>query len=274
MVAPMDGLKEIEKVARIAADAASEIQKHYFRTGFEISYKGEVNMLTQADLESQRVIVETIQNNFPSHMVLAEENDVGHQSSFDGPIWVIDPIDGTTNYAHRFPIFSSSIGFIDEGRRQFGLIQLPMLKECYTATRGQGAFLNGTPIRVSKMDDLQKSLLATGFPYERKSLKENNLDYFNHFEMNSLTVRRPGAASYDLACVAAGRFDGYWELKLQPWDIAAGMLIVEEAGGKITDLSGKPISNYWCGEMLATNGIIHQRMLDDIAAIRKEKNYL
>lgn len=262
---------EIQTVATRAAERAADIQRRYFETGFEITRKGEVNLLTEADLASQDAIVETIRQAFPSHAILAEEKDLGHHHDLSGPLWIIDPIDGTTNYAHRFPIFGISIGFVEDGRSTFGLIHFPMLGEWYTATRGQGAYLNQKPIRVSAVDRIQPSLLATGFAYDRKTMKENNLDYFAHFEMNSLSIRRPGAASFDLACVAAGRFDGYWEFALQPWDIAAGIVLVEEAGGRISDLSGAPITDYNRGEMLATNGKIHEAMLSDFALLRKAK---
>lgn len=262
----------IPLVARQAAEKAALIQTKYHQEGFDIFYKGAVNLLTQADVESQKAVVETIRSHFPTHQILAEEDDLGHESGFQGPLWIVDPIDGTSNYAHRFPIFSVSIGYVENGVSQFGLIHLPRLGEWFTAARGQGAFLNGQRIHVSDVSDLSTSFLATGFPYDRRSLKENNFDYFFHFEMNSISVRRPGAATFDLACVAAGRFDGYWELKLQPWDIAAGIVLVEEAGGKVTDLSGKPITDYWCEEILATNGRIHDRMVEDLMRIRAEKN--
>ncbi|MCB0307822.1 MAG: inositol monophosphatase [Bdellovibrionales bacterium] len=266
-------LKDIERTAIRAAEKASKIQTHYLQSGFDIQYKGETNLVTKADIESQEAIVELIQKEFPSHNVLAEEHDVGHDAKLEGPLWIIDPIDGTTNYAHHFPIFSTSIAFVDDHQTMFGLIHLPLLHEQFIVKRSEGAFLNGRSIQVSSMASLSKSVLATGFPYEKKTLKENNLDYFNYFEMNSITVRRPGAATYDLACIASGRFDGYWELSLKPWDIAAGMLLVEEAGGKATDFSGEPIKNLWRGEMLATNGLVHQDMLDAIAKIRLEHKY-
>jgi myo-inositol-1(or 4)-monophosphatase len=263
--------KELEGVARRAALRAAAIQKKYYERRFRVMLKGVVNLLTDADLESQKAIVATIKKAFPQHDVLAEEEKLGHTQSLDGPIWVIDPLDGTTNFAHGFPMFGISIAFRDSGRTQFGLVYQPLLKEMFVAHRGKGTTLNGRRLRVSRTKKFDQSLLATGFPYDRRTSPENNLDLFSHFEMTSQCVRRAGAATLDLANLAAGRFDGFWEPKLAPWDVAAGILLVEEAGGRVTTYSGAPLTDLWCGEIVASNGRIHNQMIESIRRVRKKR---
>ncbi len=258
--------RELEKGARKAAEAGAKILRKYYESGLTAKFKGDVNLLTKADLESQQAIVRILSKTFPSHEILAEEDAASHGRSLDGPIWVIDPLDGTTNYAHGFPMFVVSIGFRDEGKNQFGLIYHPLLDELFIAHRGKGAKLNGKKISVSRINDLSKSLLATGFPYDRRSSRENNLNLFCRFELESQCVRRAGAAALDLAMVACGRIDGFWEPKLAPWDVCAGSLLVEEAGGKVTDYQGQPLHDLWCGEIIASNGKIHHDMETIIAS--------
>jgi myo-inositol-1(or 4)-monophosphatase len=261
--------QKIEGVAKHAARKAAGIQLHYFRKGLIPSFKGEIDLVTQADFESQEAIVSTLKEAFPDHHVLAEENALGHGDSLDGPIWVVDPLDGTTNFAHGFHIFAISIAFRNMSETQFGLIHLPVLEEWFLAHKGGGATLNGEKIQVSGAKELGKSLLATGFPYDKRQSPDNNLELFCQLELNSQCVRRPGAAAVDLANVACGRFDGFWELKLGPWDVAAGALLVEEAGGKVTDFTGDPLSNLWCKEAVATNGLIHDELLGFTAPTRE-----
>jgi len=211
------------------------------------------------------MVVDTILEAFPDHGILAEEKAQIENSS--GFLWIIDPLDGTTNYAHGYPSFSVSIGLECAGDVIVGVVYDPMRDELFSAARGQGAFLNGNPIAVSRTDVLIRSLLATGFPYDRAVNKENNLNYFNALIMASQEIRRSGSASLDLCALAAGRLDGYWELKLHPWDVAAGSLIVQEAGGELTDFSGKR-SSIRDNEILASNGRIHSQILEIIDRVK------
>ncbi|MFH1017786.1 MAG: inositol monophosphatase family protein [Pseudomonadota bacterium] len=259
----------IEEAAVRAAGRGARILTRFYETGLTARHKGEVDLVTKADLESQKAIVGVLSKAFPDHAILAEEEKFGHDRSLEGPIWVIDPLDGTTNYAHGFPMFGVSIAYRDGGETQFGLVYHPLLKELFTAHRGKGARLNGRKIAVSRTDQVHLSLLATGFPYNRRTSPENNLNLFCYFEMAAQCVRRAGAAVLDLANLSCGRFDGFWEPNLAPWDIAAGSLLVEEAGGKVTDFSGNPITDLRCGEMVASNGRLHDRLLEGIREARK-----
>lgn len=262
--------KKIEDTGIEAAQKAAKILLHYhqLRT-FQVNYKGDVNLVTDADVESEAAVIQTIRNHFPDHSILSEENKDSHGASLDGPVWIIDPLDGTTNFSHGVPFFSVSIAFREHGQTQFGLIHQPMLNETFIAHLGKGATLNGKKISVSKGDNLSRSLLATGFPYDRRDSERNNLSEFCNLEMNSQDVRRPGAATLDLAYVACGRFDGFWEPKLAAWDVAAGMLLVTEAGGKITDYSNNPVNNLWNAEMVASNGLIHDSMIQLLQKAQK-----
>ena len=225
----------------------------------EISYKGDINLVTEMDTRSERIIVEMLRASFPDHGIIAEEETKIQTGS--GYRWIIDPLDGTTNYAHGYPCFSVSIALEHEGDAIAGVVYDPMREELFSARKGGGASLNGKPIRVSAADTLIKSLLATGFPYDRKTSDKNNLDYFHELLMASQEVRRDGSAALDLCSVAAGRFDGFWELKLKPWDVAAGSLIVLEAGGMVTDLSQNAF-DINAEEVLASNGRIHRQMAE------------
>ncbi len=250
-------MKNIEAIANIAANKARIIQRKFFDQKLDVSFKGATDLLTQVDLKSQSTIIQTIRKQFKHHRFLAEENNHGHNIDFEGPVWIIDPLDGTTNYAHRLPLFAISIAFALDGQLQFALIDAPKLNQRFTAIKNKGAFLNGKRIFVSKTKKLQQSLLVTGFPYDKRKNKNNNLKMFSHFELKSLAVRRLGAAALDLAYVACGKFDGFWEPKLKPWDIAAGVLLVKEAGGKVSNFEGKDLSDLWSKEIVASNGLIH-----------------
>jgi len=254
------------EVAKAAAVKAGNILRERINGSREITYKGEINLVTEMDRLSEKMVVETILGAFPDHGVLAEEEAQIENSS--GFLWIIDPLDGTTNYAHGYPSFSVSIGLESSGDVIVGVVYDPMRDELFSAARGQGAFLNGDPIAVSRTDVLIRSLLATGFPYDRSASKENNLNYFNALIMASQEIRRSGSASLDLCALAAGRLDGYWELKLQPWDVAAGSLIVQEAGGVLTDFSGKR-SSIRDNEILASNGRIHGQILEIIDRVKQ-----
>lgn len=252
-------MKEFLTVAREAALKAGKLLRENLNGTREISYKGEINLVTEMDRRSERVVVEILLAAFPGHGIMAEEEARIENGS--GFVWIIDPLDGTTNYAHGYPNFSVSIGLEESGEITLGVVYDPMRDELFSAVKGRGANVNNKPIHVSNADALIHSLLATGFPYDRVVSKENNLNYFGALLMASQEVRRSGSASLDLCSVAAGRLDGYWELKLNPWDVAAGSLIVREAGGMVSDFSCERFSVY-DKEILASNGRIHRQMAE------------
>jgi myo-inositol-1(or 4)-monophosphatase len=254
----MDEIERIEQVGIEAAVAAGRLLMKRFRTDFAVSHKGDTNLVTEVDVAAEELIVSRVLKAFPDHAILAEEK---HSEARDASHrWIIDPLDGTTNYAHGYPAFAVSIGLQLGQTLEWGTVYNPNLDELFVARRGCGARLNGKPIGVSKTADLGASLLATGFPYDIRTSRENNLDYFAEFSLKARAVRRAGSAALDLAYVAAGRFEGFWELKLSPWDCAAGYLMVREAGGVVTNLRGEPGSIYE-RESLASNGYIHDQML-------------
>lgn len=190
-----------------------------------------IDLVTEVDLESERMLVDFIRENFPDHAIFAEEGGSSGPSS--DYLWVIDPLDGTTNYVQGLPIFAVSVALKYREERVLGIVYTPVTEQLFTAARGHGAYLNGEPIAVSPKRDLGECVLATGFPYDVATHPVNNLNYFSAFIVKTRAVRRIGVASYDLACVAAGKFDGYWEMSLSPYDMMAGALLVEEAGGEI-----------------------------------------
>ena len=246
-----------------AAKAAGALQKERLWGEHSIVFKGEVDLVTEVDRRCEELIIGRLRGDFPEHRFLAEENVAG-ENTYDSEVpykWIIDPLDGTTNYAHGFPWFCVSIALEHRGEIILGVIYHCMMDELFTAVRGAGAFLNGNPITVSERSPLRRSLLATGFPYDRLRDNENNFDNFVNFQLASRAVRRAGAAALDLAYVAAGRLDGYWECKLKPWDVAAGSLLVAEAGGTVTNQGGLAYSVY-DHRIVASNGVIHQEMLE------------
>jgi myo-inositol-1(or 4)-monophosphatase len=241
------------------ARKAGALLKEKFNQKHEIHYKGEINLVTEADKMSEDLIIAAISQSFPDHGILSEESPAIPGA---GKLrWIIDPLDGTTNYAHRYPVFCVSIALENDGEIVLGVVYDPMRDEMFVSVRGEGAYLNGKKLAVSSLKDISHSLLATGFPYDIRESKENNLDYFNAMAINVQAIRRAGAAALDLAYLAAGRFDGFWELKLKPWDTAAGCLMVEEAGGVVSDLFGKKW-NIFSTNVLASNGLIHKKMID------------
>ncbi|MCK9420881.1 MAG: inositol monophosphatase [Nitrospirae bacterium] len=252
-------MKDMLTVAGDAALKAGGILKDNIQGMREITLKGDINLVTEMDMRSERAVVETLLASFPGHGIIAEEET--RILSNSGFTWIIDPLDGTTNYAHGYPCFSVSIALEHAGEIVLGVVYDPMRDELFTAQKGKGSFLNGQPIKVSGIDTLIRSLLATGFPYDRKVSEKNNMDNFHDLLMASQEVRRDGSAALDLCSVAAGRFDGFWELKLKPWDVAAGSLIVREAGGRVSDLSGTKFSVY-DDEVLASNGKIHGHLIE------------
>jgi myo-inositol-1(or 4)-monophosphatase len=243
---------------RVAKDAG-RLLRDRVGTRIDIDHKGSINIVTDVDLASERLIREAISTYYPLHEVLGEEG--GLSKSGSEYRWIVDPLDGTTNYAHGYPIFCVSIALECKGEIVLGVVYDPMRDELFTAERGGGAALNNRPIHVSKTAELIQGLLSTGFPYDIKTSKLTNLDHWANFAMNAQALRRDGAAALDLCYVACGRFDGFWELNLSPWDTAAGALIVTEAGGRVTNFSGGPFSNYK-PEVVASNGLIHGRMLE------------
>ncbi len=224
----------------------------------KVHYKGEINIVTDVDQKAEALIVKNLTKAFPEYGILAEESP--EEKKGDAK-WIIDPIDGTTNFAHGFPFFAVSIALEKQGKTVLGIVYDPMREELFTAVKGKGAFLNKKKIMISKVKDMGKAFLATGFAYDFKTSKQNNMQNFANFMMASMAVRRAGAATLDLCYVACGRFDGFWELDLCPWDTAAAELIVREAGGKVSKTDGSKFSNYE-KSMLASNGLIHRKMLN------------
>jgi myo-inositol-1(or 4)-monophosphatase len=241
-------------VAIDTAIEAGKILREEYSLPPEIQYKGDVDLVTQADKRSERAIVEKLTRHFPDHTIVAEEGTGQDRNSEFR--WYVDPLDGTTNFAHKYPCFSVSIALAQAGVLLAGVVYNPIHGELFAASKGNGSTLNGIPISVSRVPTLSASLLCTGFPVQKRRASPN-IHYYYDFTLRSHGVRRDGSAALDLASVAAGRFDGFWEFGLNPWDTAAGVLLVEEAGGKISDFAGQP---YQLGGhiVLATNGLIHE----------------
>jgi myo-inositol-1(or 4)-monophosphatase len=225
------------------------------------------NLVTEIDKKSEELIIKIISSHYPSHDILAEEsgNDKGKPSEYR---WIIDPLDGTTNFTHGLPIFCVSIGVEYKGEMIAGVIYDPNTDELFTSEKGSGAFLNGKRIHVSLVDYIGRSILVTGFPYNIIENPDHAVEHFVNFLMKAQAVRRLGSAALDLAYLASGRFDGFWEVALQPWDMAAGVLILHEAGGVITNFSGAKF-NLYEKQLLASNGTIHNQMLDVIRLVNK-----
>jgi myo-inositol-1(or 4)-monophosphatase len=255
-------LKPMFKAATEAARAAGKLLRSRASFRKKITYKGKVNLVTQVDTLSERMIIKYLSARFPDHSFLAEESGIRKSSS--GFQWVIDPLDGTTNYAHGYPIYSVSIALRHFESTVLGVVYDPNLDELFGAMESCGAFLNGERIRVSTTGSLSRSLLATGFPYDVRESSNNNLNHFSNFAVRAQAVRRGGSAALDLCHLASGRFDGFWELKLEAWDTAAGALIVKEAGGKVTDFTAGRF-DIFKKEILASNGRIHREMLETLA---------
>jgi myo-inositol-1(or 4)-monophosphatase len=233
-------------------------------SGVRVDKKGAIDLVTEMDLEIERAFRAMIAQRFPSHVVLGEEfEQSGDRETASRHCWVLDPIDGTTNYAHGLPIFCASLALEIDGQAVVGAVYDPNRRELFTAERGHGAWLNGSPLRVSTAAALIDSLLVTGFHYNIHKDSMELIELFGEFISRARAVRRLGSAALDLCYVAAGRFDAFWEHKLQPWDVAAGALIVQEAGGRVTTIDGAPFQSR-AGSVLASNGHIHPAMLDTI----------
>ena len=247
-----------------AREAGSLLAERFGRS-LRISNKSELDLVTESDLASERLIIDRIKTHHPRHAILAEESgiDAPDKDAQSEWRWIIDPLDGTTNYAHGYPCFCVSMGLEHRGRMELGVIYDPIRDEMFSAERGQGASLNGKRIQVSPTPNLASALLCTGFPYDVRERSEF-ARHFSNFIMNAQGVRRDGAAALDLAYVAAGRFDGFWEEGLKPWDVAAGVLMIEEAGGVVSDYHGQPLDIHK-PPILASNGAIHEQMMKVLA---------
>ncbi len=254
-------MTEIMDFARTLACEAGKLLAEKLTRHNPIFYKGTIDLVTEADRMSETFILAEISRRYPEHGILSEESAAKNEQA--AMRWIIDPLDGTTNYAHGFPFFCVSIAFERDGIVELGVIYDPTRDDLFTASRAGGAWLNGKQLKVSTVNDLSRSLLATGFPYDIRVSKENNLNYFNAMAVNAQAIRRPGAAALDLAYLASGRIDGFWELKLKPWDTAAGCLMVEEAGGVISDMKGGKWDLYSLG-LVGSNGLIHGQMMEVI----------
>ena len=251
-------LRTAEEIAREAGELLLQSAKR----PLEVHEKGATDLVTSADQASEKLILARIRKAYPEHRILSEESAADTERTATGTLWIVDPLDGTTNYAHGLPIWAVSIGCLVDGEMQVGVVFDPTRGECFTAIRGEGAHLNGAPISVSNREHLEEALLVTGFPYDVHTSEVDNLDHFVQFMKRSRAVRRLGSAAIDLACVACGRLDGFWELKLHPWDVAAGALLVEEAGGKVVNFDGLPFDPF-SEEILAANPFL----VDPMAAI-------
>ena len=228
----------------------------------QVNYKGAIDLVTEVDHQSEAFLLGEVQRDFPDHHIFAEESGVIEGNEED--IWYIDPLDGTVNYAHQIPIFSVSIAYASHGALKLAAVYDPLRDEMFSAERGKGAHLNGARLQISAVTELRRSLLVTGFPYDTWDTPQDNFGNFVRFSRLTQGVRRLGSAALDLAYVAAGRFEGFWELSLNPWDVAAGALICEEAGARVTNITGN--DNYLAAPMsiLATAPGIHALMLDEL----------
>jgi myo-inositol-1(or 4)-monophosphatase len=228
----------------------------------QVSNKGDIDLVTESDLASEKLIIERIRTHYPRHAILAEESG---EATVAGDLksewkWIIDPLDGTTNYAHGYPCFCVSIGLERDGRIELGVVYDPLRDEMFAAERGQGATLNDRRIRVSAVEELNRAMLCTGFPYDVRE-RPHFAVQFSNFTMKAQAVRRDGSAALDLAYVACGRFDGFWEDGLNPWDIAAGVILIHEAGGRVSNFRGQPLDIY-SPRVLVSNGLIHEQMME------------
>ncbi|MEO8482604.1 MAG: inositol monophosphatase family protein [Acidobacteriota bacterium] len=251
-----------------AALAAGRIHKQYFRQNPHVEKKGRIDLVTAADLAVEQMFRDLIGRRFPTHGVLGEEGASGTQPSGARFRWIIDPVDGTTNFAHGLALFCVSIALEIDGHIVLGVVYDPIADELFTAERGSGARLNGLPIRVTSAETMVDALLCTGFPYSIREERRRQVDVFAAFLGEVQAVRRLGSAALDLCYVAAGRFDGFWEERIHPWDIAAGAIIIEEAGGTVTGMGGEPFDPF-AGHIAASNGPLHAPILSVIHGARQ-----
>lgn len=264
--APLSGtdtqFEFVPQMAQIAREAGALLME-YFHRRVKIEYKGEADLVTEADRASEQLILERIRANWPAHDVVGEEG--ARVETGNGYRWYVDPLDGTTNFAHSFPVFCVSLGLTFEGTRRAAVLYDPTRDELFAAEQRKGAFLNGERIAVSKTSQLAQSLVATGFPSHKRH-KNPNVYFYHQLTLRTHGVRRAGSAALDLASVACGRFDGFWEFNLNAWDTAAGILIVEEAGGKVSGFAGEPVA-VTDRNVVASNGLIHAALLQEFKEI-------
>jgi len=255
----MPTLTDLEQMAR----QAGRILSDGYEKNFQVDYKGEIDLVTEIDRQSEDYILGEISRKFPGHSIMAEES--GDTNGSTEHLWIVDPLDGTVNYAHGVPLFSVAIAYAHRGELTLGAVYDPMRDEMFLAEKGRGAWLNGRPLKVKQVADLGRSLLVTGFPYDVRTTANNNLQNYAKFALNSQGVRRLGSAALDLCYVGAGRFDGYWELSLKAWDLSAGALVAMEAGAKVTDVRGEvnffkpPLS------VIAANPALHAKILAELS---------
>jgi len=255
---PTASFEFVPLMSEIAREAGSLLMG-YFHRRVQIEYKGEADLVTEADRASEKLILERIRAHWPAHDVIGEE---GAKIETGGDYrWYVDPLDGTTNFAHSFPVFCVSLGLAFQGNRKAAVLYDPTRDELFAAERGKGAFLNGQKIAVSKIAKLGQSLVSTGFPSHKRH-KNPNIYFYHQLTLRSHGVRRAGSAALDLASVACGRYEGFWEFNLNAWDTAAGILIVEEAGGKVTGFQGLPLA-ITDRDVIASNGLIHAELLHE-----------
>ena len=254
-----DSMEYLEFAVELAREAG-DVLKHYMDREKQVELKGQANLVTVADKESEALIIRRILDRYPRHAILAEESGTLGERDTQASKWVIDPLDGTTNFAHQYPFFCVSIGFEQAGDVICGAVYDPCRDEMFSAGRGLGSFVNGQRIRVSKVDQLSSALILTGFPYGVRQKMKTAMSQFEAFMFASQAVRRGGSAALDLCYIALGRCDGFWEMDLHPWDTAAGLVIVEEAGGAVTDFGGNAFSIYG-KEIVASNRKIHEEMV-------------
>lgn len=258
---------EIEKVALRAARAAGRVHLKWLSRTSVTRKSNAIDLVTEADQESEAAVIDILRRSFPAHAVLAEESGANEHTSEHR--WIIDPLDGTTNFAHGFPQFCVSIAYERRGRVQVAVVLDAFKKECFVSQRGRGTALNGRSVHVSRIPTLDLSLLATGFPYDRRERRRYYLAFWEAFMMRTQGVRRTGSAALDLAYVACGRVDGFWEFGLKQWDVAAGALMVEEAGGHVSNMDGSRL-DIAAANIIASNGRLHQRMVETLTYARPE----
>ncbi|MCX8123983.1 MAG: inositol monophosphatase [Spirochaetes bacterium] len=259
----MDYAAITEDAIEVCKQAGAIILEGYYRNDVKIDYKSKTNLVTNIDYESEQFIVESINKKFPDHAIVAEEGSL--KKTNGNYVWFVDPLDATNNFAHKIPLFCVTIALYSRQLKTtvVGVVYEPLRDECFYAWKGGGAYLNTKRIFVSQIGDIGISVIATGFPYKKDDPQVNNLKQFNNVLPHVQGIRRMGSAAIDLSYVACGRFDGYWEPMLYPWDMAAGALIVEEAGGKVTKYNGDTFDPEY-PEICATNGLIHQQLLECI----------
>ena len=249
----------LETAIDIVREAGAVVRQGFGKVR-QLGFKGAVDPVTETDTAAEALIISRLRTAFPAYHILGEESG-GSEWNVPGSLWLVDPLDGTNNFAHGFPQFAVSVGLMVDGELHIGVIYDPLRDEMFAGERGRGATLNGTPIHVTGVARLADAFLATGFPYTRRIAADNNTQRLDHFLRRSQGVRRAGSAALDLAYVACGRFDGFWESYLHPWDLAAGGLLVLEAGGCFTDYAGGTANLFSGKEVLASNGLIHDEML-------------